>query len=167
MSRMISGKDLADKLGISEQELAALRQELLENEHWMLKVGKVSYTEAGVEEIVRRMGVMVEDLEKMARAQEACQGPEGARDEPRQGQGAETASAPPSAAEEPKKKAALVTDLTVLRVYPNPIWVDCRKLDGTRWRCRVTNNRRLRAGQILAGCKEEGDHWFYPRMITP
>ena len=131
---------LAVRHELTMEQMAGLRQGLEETEHWVLRTGKVFYTTDGSVAIAG----LAEDFKKKA-----------------------AAPAVEKNGGEPRK-----TNLIIVRVFPNPIWVDCRKKEAPantleRWRCRVTFNRRMRAGQVLDGCLDEVDHFVYPRRIAP
>ena len=168
MQGLTAEGSVASKHGLTMLQVAELRQGLVEAEHWILRTGTVYYTAAGAKAIAEG----AEIFKKKAAAGSPVAGAL-AQDVSGQGPGRQdggTGKAAAPAAEknggEPSK-----TDLIIVRVFPNPIWVDCRKKSAPRdtlerLRCRVTFNRRMKLGQALDGCLDEGDHFVYPRRIA-
>ena len=160
---------LAVRHELTMEQMAGLRQGLEETEHWVLRTGKVFYTTDGAAEIAG----LAEDFKKKAAAGTAVV-TSGEQDVSGQGPGPQDGGKGKAAAPDAEKNGGepRKTNLIIVRVFPNPIWVDCRKKEAPantleRWRCRVTFNRRMRAGQALDGCLDEGDHFVYPRRIAP
>ena len=166
--------ELATQLGIQRAELEGLRKTLFEDEDWVLVKGHIHYTEKGSTEIRRRLGL-----------EDGIKNGSGQQDAPRQGPGDEKGATavlgkpmdekngagereadagPPGTSE--RGGDLMKCDLVVVRVCPNPIWVECKKkYNGDKAMCRVTWNGRMRRGMNLDGCLVERDHYVYPRRI--
>ena len=176
MSKMLTEKELAEKTGLTVGIIANMRLGLMEGEHFLVVKKGVLYTEQGEEKIMEILGCVVGVSKKNGLVLQGPPAPAGAQDEPRHGQVPENDRAPTAAQPVPQKNGAepkpeeRKTDLVVIKVFPNPIWVQCLKKNAAKgsrefWNCRVSYNRRMRAGQALDGCLDEGDHFLYPRRI--
>jgi len=179
--------ELATQLGIQRAELEELRQALFEDEDWVLVKGRVHYTEKGEAEIRRRLG-LEDGIKNGAGQQDAPRqwpgdknGATAAQGQPtdeKNGAGEREADAGTPGSSDGDRGAGspahrneeeggeMKCDLVVVRVCPNPIWVECKKTyNGEKAMCRVTWNGRMRRGMNLDGCLVERDHYVYPRRI--
>ena len=177
-SKMVCEEYLAWKTGLAYEVLANMRLGLIEGEHYVLKGKGVHYTAQGEEKIMDILGCGMGGSKKNGLVLQGPPAPAVAQDEPRHGPRPETDREPMAAQPVPQKNGAAPkpeerkTDLIVIKVFPNPIWVQCLKKNAAKgsrefWNCRVSYNRRMRAGQALDGCLDEGDHFLYPRRIAP
>jgi hypothetical protein len=133
--------DLAERLGVDQRTLAAVRVDaLIEGDHWTRRGGRFEYTPAGVEKI----GAMLRT--SLATATEA-------QDGQRPAPGADRGTA---------KDGGLAVDLVVGRRCPNPTWVKCMH-EGAWVEVSVKNNRGLRIGATLKGCVPDQ----YGRFVYP
>jgi hypothetical protein len=162
MAILITEHKMAEQVGLSMDDLAKLRVELYEPEHWVMSRGRVAYTEAGVEEIMRRVKAESGKVKEQDGLKNAADGQDGAGQWTEQKKGGAEAVVLPATSSKP-----MTCCLVVTRICPNPIWVEAvKKNGGERVLCRVTWNRRLRRGQVLDGCTHERDRYVYNRKIV-
>lgn len=161
----VTEREVCERLGVSREDLRAFRVASLEQHvDWVLLRGEVTYTEDGMKKMGKNFGLGIVDcgLKKNAAWDGVKNAPE-ARDG--SGQGPEDKSGATGAV------VSGAVNLTVVRMCPNPIFVDCawrkaesgkQKAEMERVVVRVRNNRRLRPGMVLAGCtKNAAGCWIY------
>lgn len=120
-------------LGVDARKVAEFRRDNLEDGiHWVMRSGRIEYTQWGVEEIRRALEIKDRG------------GPIGGGPHSTPSQGQDRAVA---------KDGGRAMDLRVFRACPNPIWVEAM-VNGARRYVRVKNNRGMRPGFHLRGTVE-------------
>ena len=135
--------------------MAVLRQvradNLYEEEDFRLVKREIHYTDSGVKKVRRIMG-----LDKPTPPAVAVSPADGCVDG-----GSEKEAAPRGAEAIPEPPR--LRELRILRLCPNPIWVDGTLDGGERVYCRVRFNRGLRVGNTLSGLVvDEDGKWKWP-----